>query len=54
VGGVERAGFFWLEGQVAEALAGAHFSKAQDQVIGLHGTDRVAVFGEGKLDGAMV
>ena len=43
VGGVE------IEGQVAEALTGAHFSKAQGQVIGLHGADRVAVFGEGEL-----
>ena len=35
VGGVERAGFFVFEGEIAEALAGAHFSWAQDQVIEL-------------------
>jgi hypothetical protein len=32
-------------------VAKAHFSWAQDQVIGLHGADRVAVLGEGELDG---
>src|SRR5271166_6962125 len=51
VGGVERAGFFRFERQIAEALTGAHFSWAQDQVIGFHGADRVAVLGEGELDG---
>ena len=51
VGGVERAGFFGFEGEIAEALTGAHFSWAQDQVIGVHGADRVAVLGEGELDG---
>ena len=51
VSGVERAGFFGFEGQIAEALTGAHFSWAQDQVIGLHGADRVAVLGEGEFDG---
>ena len=51
VSGVERAGFFWLEREIAEALTGAHFSWAQDQVIGLHGADRVAVLGECELDG---
>jgi hypothetical protein len=35
VGGVERAGFFGFECEIAEALAGAHFSWAQDQVIGV-------------------
>ena len=51
VGGVERAGFFWIEREIAEALTGTHFSWAQDQVIGLHGADRVPVLGEGELDG---
>ena len=51
VSGVERAGFFWIEREIAEALTGAHFSWAQDQVIGFHGADRVAVLGEGELDG---
>jgi hypothetical protein len=51
VSGVERAGFFWLEREIAEALPGTHFPWAQDQVIGLHGADRVAVLGEGELDG---
>ena len=51
VGGVERAGFFWIEREIAEALTGTHFSWAQDQVIGVHGADRVAVLGEGELDG---
>ena len=51
VSGVERAGFFWIEREIAEALTGAHFPWAQDQVIGLHGADRVAVLGEGELDG---
>jgi hypothetical protein len=51
VGGVERAGFFWIECQIAEALTGTHFPWAQDQVIGVHGADRVAVLGEGELDG---
>jgi hypothetical protein len=40
VSGVERAGFFWIEREIAEALAGAHLSWAQDQVIGVHGADR--------------
>ena len=40
VGLVERAGFFWIEGQIAEALTRAHFSWARDQVIGLHDADR--------------
>jgi hypothetical protein len=44
VGGVERAGFFRIEREIAEALAGTHFSWAQDQVIGVHGADRVAVY----------
>ncbi|HSZ78605.1 MAG TPA: hypothetical protein VK775_14470, partial [Chthoniobacterales bacterium] len=51
VSGVERAGFFWFERQIAEALAGAHFPWAQDQVVWLHGADRVAILGEGELDG---
>ena len=51
VGGVERAGFFWFEREIAEALTGTHFSWAQNQVIGVHGADRVAVLGEGELDG---
>ena len=51
VSGVERAGFFWIEREIAEALTGAHFSWAQDQVIGFHGADGVAVLGEGELDG---
>jgi hypothetical protein len=34
VSGVERAGFLWIEGQIAEALTGTHFPWAQDQVIG--------------------
>jgi hypothetical protein len=40
VSGVEGAGFFWIQREIAEALAGAHFSWAQDQVIGFHGADR--------------
>jgi hypothetical protein len=40
VGGVEGAGFFGFERQITEALAGAHFPWAQDQVIGVHGADR--------------
>jgi hypothetical protein len=51
VSGVEGAGFFWFEREIAEALAGTHFPRAQDQVIGVHGADRGAVFGEGELDG---
>jgi hypothetical protein len=47
VSGVERAGFSRFEREIAEALAGAHLSWAQEQVIGVHGADRVAVFGEG-------
>jgi hypothetical protein len=52
VSGVERAGFFWIEGQIAEALARTHFPWVQDQVIGLHGADRVAALGDGELDGS--
>lgn len=51
VSGVERAGFFWIECEIAEALTGAHFPWAQDQMIGLDGADRFAVLGEGELDG---
>jgi hypothetical protein len=40
VGGVERAGFFWIQREIAEALTGTHFPWAQDQVIGVHGADR--------------
>jgi hypothetical protein len=40
VSGVERAGFFWIEREITEALAGAHLSWAQDQVIGVYGADR--------------
>jgi hypothetical protein len=40
VSGVERAGFFWIEREIAEALTGAHFSRAQDQMIWFHGADR--------------
>jgi len=52
VSGVEGAGFFWLQREIAEALTGAHFSWAQDQVIGVH-TARIAlpVLGECELDG---
>ena len=35
IGLVERAGFFWIQREIAEALTGAHFPWAQDQVIGL-------------------
>jgi hypothetical protein len=42
VGGVERAGFFRFEGKIAEALTGTHFPWGQDQVIGVHGANRVA------------
>ena len=51
VSGVERAGFFGFEREIAEALTGVHLSWAQDQVIGVHGADRVAVLGEGEFDG---
>ena len=48
VSGVERAGFFRFEGQIAEALAGAHFSRAQDQVIRLRaGRIALPVLGDG-------
>jgi hypothetical protein len=40
VSGVERAGFFRFEGEIAEALTGTHFPWAQDQVIGVNGADR--------------
>jgi hypothetical protein len=40
VGGVERAGFFWIQRQIAEALTGTHFPWAQDQVIGVDSADR--------------
>jgi hypothetical protein len=40
VSGIERAGFFGFEREIAEALAGAHFPWAQDQVIGVHVADR--------------
>jgi hypothetical protein len=52
VGGVNGAGFFGLERKIAEALAGAHLSWTQDQVIGLPGADRVAVLGEVELNGS--
>jgi hypothetical protein len=48
---LRRAGFFGFEREIAEALTGAHFSWAQDQVIGVHGAGRVAILGEGELDG---
>ena len=51
VGGVQSAGFFWFQRKIAEALTGAHFSWAQDQVIWLNGADRVAILGEVELDG---
>jgi hypothetical protein len=51
VSGIERAGFFRIEREIAEALTGTHFPWTQDQVIGVHGADRVAVLGEGEFDG---
>ena len=51
VSGVERAGFFWFEREIAEALAGAHFSWAQDQVIGSTARIALPVLGEGEFDG---
>ena len=53
VSGVERAGFFRFEREIAEALAGTHFSWAQDQVIGFHGADRVAVLTGHRLVGEL-
>jgi hypothetical protein len=50
VGLVQSAGFFWIQREIAEALTGAHFPWAQDQVIWLHGADRAAVLGQGELD----
>jgi hypothetical protein len=47
-------GFFRFERKIAEALTGTHFPWAQDQVVGVHGADRVAVLGEGELDGGNV
>jgi hypothetical protein len=40
----QHAGFFRIEREIAEALTGAHFSRAQDQVNGVHGADRVATW----------
>jgi hypothetical protein len=33
VSGIDPPSFFWFERQIAEALAGAHLSWAQDEVI---------------------
>ena len=52
VAGVKCAGFFRLERKIAEALAGAHLSGTQDQMVRVHLSDRVAVLGEVELDGS--
>jgi hypothetical protein len=54
VSGVEGAGFFWIEREIAEALAGAHFSWTQDQVMGVHGADRVGYLERANLTVARV
>jgi hypothetical protein len=51
VSGIERAGFFWFQRQIAKALAGTPFSWAQDQVIGVPARIALPVLGEGELDG---
>ena len=48
---VERPGFLWRQGEVGKALAGAHLSGAQDEVVGVDLADSVAVLGEIEFDG---
>ena len=51
IGGVDGPGFLGIEREIAEALAGAHLSRAQDQMVGIDCADGVAVLGEVELDG---
>jgi hypothetical protein len=46
IGGVDGPGFLGIEREIAEALAGAHLSGAQDQMVGIDCADGVAVLGE--------
>jgi len=43
VSGIDSAGFLRWKRKVSEALAGAHLSGAQDQVVGVDLADGVAV-----------
>jgi len=51
IGGVDSPGFLRGKRKVAEVLAGAHFSGAQDRVVWVECPDGVAVLGEVELDG---
>jgi hypothetical protein len=52
VSGIDSAGFLWRKSEVGEALAGAHLSGAQDQVVRVDLADRVPIFGEVKFNGS--
>ena len=51
VGRVKRPGFLQRQSEVGKALARAHLSGAQDEVVGVDLADRVAVLGEIEFDG---
>jgi hypothetical protein len=51
VGRVERAGFLRRQSEVGKALARAHLSGAQDEVVRVDLADSVAVLGEIEFDG---
>jgi hypothetical protein len=50
VSGIEGSGFLWVESQIGKALARAHLSWAQDEVVRVDLADRVAVLGEIEFD----
>jgi hypothetical protein len=52
VGRVKRPGFLWRQSEAGKALAGAHLSGAQDEVVWVDLADSVTVLGEIEFDGS--
>src|ERR1700746_2575243 len=52
VGRVERPGFLWRQSEGGKALAGAHLSGSQDQMVRVELADGVAILGEVKFNGS--
>ena len=51
IGGIDSPSFLGIEREIAEALAGAHLSGAQDEVVWVDLAASVAVLGEIEFDG---
>ena len=52
VGRVERPSFLWRQSEVGKALARAHLSGSQDEVVWVELAYRVAILGEVKFNGS--